>query len=123
MSGSPVLATSALLFTFLVAGPADEKTGPGFIGVQIKYGPNRNGIEVIQVINDGPADKAGMKANDLITQIAGEAVGTLADFVKTIAGHKPGDTITLKVFRDGKAQDINVTVGEGPKAEPPDKGK
>jgi S1-C subfamily serine protease len=123
MSAFPLLTASVLLPTLLVVGPADEKAGPGFIGVQIKYGPNKNGFEVVQLVDGGPADKAGMKANDVITLIDGEAVGTLSDFVTTIAGHKPGDKITLKVFRDGKAKEIAVTVGEAPKAKAPDMDK
>jgi serine protease Do len=86
--------------------------------VQIRQGQNGNGIEVVRVIEGAAADKAGLKAGDLITLIDGEAAPPLKDFVKTINERKAGDKVKLTIFRDGKTEDIKVVLGEAPK-EPP----
>jgi S1-C subfamily serine protease len=118
MSATHVLAAPALLSALLVGAPAIEKAGPGFLGVQIRLGLNGNGLEIVKVIEGAAADKAGLKAGDLITQVDGEAVGPLQDFVKMIGGHKAGDKLKVTIFRDGTTEDVKVVLGEAPK-EPP----
>jgi S1-C subfamily serine protease len=44
----------------------------------------------------------------------GKEVKTFEDLKKTLAGHKPGDNVAIKVMRDGKEQTITVTLGEAP---------
>jgi S1-C subfamily serine protease len=126
MFATQFLAAPALVSALLLGAPAIEKAGPGFLGVQIRHGLNGNGLEVVRVIEGAAADKAGLKAGDLITQLDGEAVPPLQDFVKTINGHKAGDKVKLTIFRDGKTEDIKVVLGEVPKdlpKEDPPKGK
>ena len=115
MSATHLWAAPAVLAGFLVGAPAIEKAGPGFLGVQVRVGPNGNAIEVVKPIEGGPAEKAGLKAGDLITQLDGEAVGGVQELVKSIGSHKAGDKVKLQFVRDGKAEEINVTLGEIPK--------
>ncbi len=71
-----------------------------------------NGALVAQVISDSPAEKAGIKAGDVITKIDGKMVAGAAEVKNVIGGEKPGTTVKLTVFRDKKSFDVVVTVSE-----------
>jgi putative serine protease PepD len=62
------------------------------------------------VVAGGPADKAGIKPGDVITAIDGRTITRADDLVVAIRAKAPGDTVTLTVKRDGKEQDIAVTL-------------
>jgi len=93
---------------------AEEKQG--YIGVQVKKHHDDKGATVQAVIDDGPAAKAGLKADDVITKIDGKEFETLEEFVQKVRSSKPGDKIKLTVMRDGKEKEIEVTAGEAPKS-------
>jgi S1-C subfamily serine protease len=101
---------------FAVAGPAASGNRP-YLGMAAeataKDGPN--GVMVHSVSPDGPAAKAGLKSSDRILTADGKAVKTFEELKNTLAGHKPGDQIALKVMRDGKEQTITVTLADAPK--------
>lgn len=69
-------------------------------------------VVVGEVTKDSPADKAGLKAGDVISAANGTAISTPDQLVKLVQAAKPGDKMTLSVTRDGKAQEITVTLGE-----------
>lgn len=64
--------------------------------------PTLQGAYVANVIADGAADKAGVKEGDVITQIDNTPIKTGTDLQEQIARHRPGDTVTLTVLRQGK---------------------
>jgi len=66
------------------------------------------GILVRSVIEDSPAEKAGLKAYDIITRIDGEEVSDISDLRKKLREIKEGDTITLTVLRKGKSITIKA---------------
>lgn len=69
------------------------------------------GAYIQEVIQDSPADRAGLNVGDIITKIDGkqltDANGGLAG---AIANKKVGDQITITYFREGKTQDIRVSL-------------
>ena len=75
-----------------------------------------SGIRVDSVVSGGPADKAGLKAGDVITKLDGTAVTNSNDFITAVGGHKVGDSVTLTVTPQGgsASSDIKVTLGESP---------
>jgi len=89
------------------------------------------GILVVGVISDGPADKAGIKGGYKITDINGTEIQlggdiitsadkipiqNLKDLTTYIANNKKeGDKMTLGILRDGKPQEIDVTLQAKPK--------
>lgn len=56
-------------------------------------------VRVVSVAQDGPADKAGLKANDFITAIDGVDITSMADLTSELDKHAEGDTVTLTVVR------------------------
>jgi serine protease Do len=61
---------------------------------------------------NGPADKAGIKALDIITTVDGRSIKDGDDLVNEIASRRPGSTIRLGYMRDGKPMDTTVTIGD-----------
>jgi len=73
---------------------------------------SKQGALVSDVFKDDPADKAGIKVGDIITEINGKTVKDTHDLLLTIAGLKVGQKMNLKVIRDGKEMTFQVTVAE-----------
>jgi serine protease Do len=70
------------------------------------------GALVQGVEKDGPADKAGVEAGDIITKVDGKVVERSGDLPRIIGATKPGSKSTLQLFRRGATRDVTVTVGE-----------
>lgn len=70
------------------------------------------GIYVSDITDNGPAQKAGIKKGDIVTQINGTDVKTMADLNEQKNKLKVGDKVTLKVYRSGKYTDISLTLEE-----------
>jgi serine protease DegS len=109
-----LLVPATLCCLLLGALPARADDEPGYIGVQVRAPEEGKGVVITGLISDAPADKAGIKVDDVIAEVDGKPVTELKGFVDTVRGHKPGDTITLKVLRNGKGMDIKVKVGKPP---------
>lgn len=66
------------------------------------------------VLPGSPAEKAGLREKDIITEIAGETINEKSSLISLISKHAVGEEITLKIIRDGKDQDIKVTLEAAP---------
>ena len=66
------------------------------------------------VTTGGPAAKAGLKDGDLVTAVDGKAVASYEEFTAAFQGKNAGDKVKLTVKRDGKEQEIEVTLGTRP---------
>jgi serine protease Do len=94
----------------------------GMIGVQVQPVPRdmlddfglkeRKGALVVTVTGDGPAEKAGVKAGDVIVDVNGKPVPSRDELVQTVMALKPGTTVPMKVLRDKQEKTLNVTIGE-----------
>lgn len=70
------------------------------------------GALVMQVFPNSPAAKAGLQPNDVITSFDGKNVTSAQDLVNLIQESKVGEKKKLLVYRGGKLQSIEVTIGE-----------
>ncbi|MBU6325501.1 MAG: trypsin-like peptidase domain-containing protein [Bacteroidetes bacterium] len=68
------------------------------------------GAYVSATIEEGPADKAGIKAGDIITKIDGTKVSNKAFYEEHLAYYRPGATVKFTVLRDGKEQEFSLTL-------------
>lgn len=66
------------------------------------------------VIDGSPADKAGLQEGDVITKVDGKAINESTSLSSLLGRHVPGDKATLTINRDGKTQEITVTLGTAP---------
>lgn len=63
------------------------------------------------VVSGGPADKAGLKSNDIITQVNNQDINETRPLGAIISNFSPGDEVTVKFLRDKKEQTITVKLG------------
>jgi serine protease Do len=99
-----------------------DEEGSGWLGVEIAEVtsdkskdlklPGEHGVLVERVVTDGPAAKAGLKENDVVTEINGQRVEGTAQFRRMIHEIPGGRSVQLSVWRDGRAQTLNVTLGK-----------
>ena len=71
-----------------------------------------NGVAVVKVESNSPADKAGLRKGDIITKLAGKETKTLAEFRYELYKHSPNDSIEVTYIRDGKEQKATLTLGK-----------
>jgi S1-C subfamily serine protease len=72
-------------------------------------------VVIESIVTDGPADQAGMKAGDIITEIDGQEINQSHSFLNILMfDHKPGDTVEITVLRDGEERTLTATLGERP---------
>ncbi|HZJ25463.1 MAG TPA: PDZ domain-containing protein [Acidimicrobiia bacterium] len=83
-----------------------------FLGVQTAATEDDSGVRVVDVLGDSPADDAGLEADDVITEVDGEAVETPRDLVEAIRSQDPGDEVTITYERDGDGDSVDVTLTE-----------
>ena len=103
---------------------AKGKVTRGWLGVVIQdvdknlaksFGlKDARGILVSDVQPDSPAAKAGLKQGDVILQLDGNALSDVADLRNRIALILPGKNSALTIIRDGKEQQVEVTITEQP---------
>ena len=91
--------------------------------------PMQRGVLVTGVVKNGPGDRAGLRGSqvsrdgrsitvlgDVITALDGREVKDSDELISLLsATHKPDDTVSLSVFRDGAATEIKVKLGERPR--------
>ena len=109
-----------------VQGPSvfasSDEDGGGWLGVEIgevtaekakdlKLAAQR-GVAVMDVEPDGPAAKAGLKENDVITQYDGQVVEGTVQFRRLVRETPTGRTVALVISRGGATQNVSVELGE-----------
>jgi len=72
------------------------------------------GSLVGDVVEEGPAEKAGLQRGDVIIEYDGKDVSDPSSLRNSVAGTPPGKKVTLKIMRDGKSQKVDVTIAELP---------
>ena len=94
------------------AAPANATDGlTGYAGVRLRGNDDGKEVVVDSPIKDSPADKAGLKAGDVILKVGDKAATDLDTTVKAVRAAKPGAKLDIRVNRDGKESTITVKVG------------
>ncbi|MDV7212262.1 DegQ family serine endoprotease [Azotobacter beijerinckii] len=103
---------------------ATGKVARGWLGVVIQevskdlaesFGLDKPaGALIAQVLEGSPADKGGLQVGDVILGVDGHPIVMSADLPHLVGGLKPGAKANLEVVREGKRQNIAVTVGALP---------
>ena len=117
-----------------------ESSGTAWVGIQMMdftselakaagMDESIKGVLVVQISNNSPAEKAGLRGSyksiemngesylvggDIITAVDGKTVETSAELKRIITSHEPGDEITLSINRDGKSMELPLTIEARP---------
>jgi serine protease Do len=70
------------------------------------------GALVSNVVHDSPADRAGIKAGDVIVGYEGKPINNASDLPSLVAGTPVGKTVSLQVMRGNKATPLTVAIGK-----------
>jgi S1-C subfamily serine protease len=92
---------------------ADGKIDRAWLGVSTSDTPTRDGAEVGDVTGT-PAQDAGIRPGDLITEFDGRKVTSASDLGQVVLTRKPGDTVKVVVERNGNTRTLTVKLGSRP---------
>jgi serine protease Do len=73
--------------------------------------PHESGVIITDLVENGPAAQAGLKEHDIIYRLNDTTVENGVQFCSLVQAKKPGDKVTLVVYRDGKRKTVEVTLG------------
>ena len=79
---------------------------------------NNRGILIEEVFAGGPAERAGLRVDDIILSINGEPIMQERQALLVAASTKPGDEIEVVVLRDGERFSTTVVAAERPRQQP-----
>lgn len=81
-----------------------------FLGTIPDYAEEgQSGVPLSGVVKGGPAEEAGLRGGDVMVGLAGQELGNIYDFVRTLNGLRPGETVDVTVERDGAATTLQIT--------------
>jgi len=91
-----------------------EDEPQGRIGVKLEMVEgNKDGkVVIVEVFSDSPAEKAGLKKDDVLIKVGDFAADDVNETVKEVIKNKPGTKLKLTIKRDGKEMKIEVEVGK-----------
>jgi len=78
----------------------------GNLGVSIAQSDEGNGVTVMQIMPNTAAERMGLQRRDRITSLNGEPVRSVDDFISEIRNMNPGDSVELKVTRNGNQRTV-----------------
>lgn len=119
ITSAAILLIAALgMGIFSIAG---DKDSDGFLGVYIEDLSDElrealvykgDGAFVQNVVDDSPAEKAGIEASDIIVKYGGKSVENASDLRKLIKKTKPGEEVELILVREGKEKSVTAKIGD-----------
>ena len=74
----------------------------------------RGGAVILSVVENSPAERAGLRAGDIIVEVNKESLSPDADLAECISRYDPGDTIELAIMRGGRERTLEVKLGRHP---------
>lgn len=115
-----VLAVLSLA-TLVAAASLAEAAPRGFLGVQLQEIDSAlsealdlgevEGVLVTEVVEDSPAEAAGLQRGDIITSFDGRSVRSARSLTRMVERTDVGETVTLRLLRKGKPEAIEVEIG------------
>lgn len=78
------------------------------MGLQVQDTEEGKGVKVLDVDDESPAEKAGLKEDDIITSVNGKNVNSVDELKEAVKDGKPGDTFKLNYMRNNQSQSAEV---------------
>ncbi len=92
-------------------------TNAGYLGVGLEAAEEKDptkGAKITQVMAKSAAEKAGLKVNDIVIAVGEKTIPDHETMIEIIQRFKPGESVVLKVFRDGKQVELKATLDKRP---------
>jgi putative serine protease PepD len=97
----------------LISGGKVTNSNRAYMGVQVRDGTA--GPVIVALTAGGPAATAGLKVGDIVISIGGTAIADSQTLIETVAGHRPGDKVAVKVqHQDATMSTYTVTLAQLP---------
>lgn len=113
--------TAKRIISRLIEG---KKISYGWLGITVQdlnddlvqhFGlPDKNGVLVAKVLEDGPAKRAGMKEGDIIKRVDADEIDNVRELLSAVGKSEVGKQVKVFVIRDKKNIVLNSTIGERP---------
>jgi hypothetical protein len=104
-----ILLAIACATIVLTAGEKnDAGKSPGFMGIR------SDGNKITEVVKGSPAEKAGLKAGDVLIELGGKKISESQPISSALSGKYAGDKVKAKIMRDGKKKTLTITLGKRP---------
>lgn len=84
-----------------MARKAEVKSNRAWLGIRMEASDRPRGVRVVDLVSDGPAANAGIRAGDVVVSFAGEQIEPGPDFLNRVAAVKPGTEVHLGLWRSG----------------------
>lgn len=119
-SKKTLLAAGAVLLALLIAAPVfagwlgigvDEVTASKLSALKLK---EERGVEIVSVVGDSPAAKAGLKEHDVVLEYNGQRVESVEQFQRLVRETPADRAVRLQISRDGNVQTVSATLGDLP---------
>jgi serine protease Do len=128
MNKRTLISSLLLLFLFLSVFPMTlysqgkfEKAPKGWLGIYVtdideetmtkQDLDSGNRVLISDVVEDSPAEKAGLEVDDVIISFDGKEVKGVSQFIRLVERTKPGDEMEVKIIRDKKEKTFSVRMG------------
>jgi S1-C subfamily serine protease len=98
----------------LKAGKNEAESRRPFLGIQYDQKSTKDGVELESVQPGGAAEKAGIKAHDIIVEFDGRKIAAFDDLRESILRKTPGDKVKVKVLRGEDEMEFECTLGWAP---------
>ncbi len=104
----PIETVQSVVAELLTEGRVEH----AYLGVQLTDADG--GARIVEVVNGGPADDAGLRGGDLVVRAGGEAVRSGDDLRAAVTSREPGDDLELELRRNGETEEVTVELGTRP---------
>jgi len=92
------------------------KVRRGWLGVQMDFKDGK--VQIVQVVKNSPAEKAGIRKGDFIKKINGKTIKDTGEVVKIVREFKPEQEVKMELTRENTPQSALVVIGEYGEGEP-----
>jgi putative serine protease PepD len=92
----------------------DGEVRHAYLGVQLADAEDNGGARIVEAVQGGPADDAGIRQGDVVVGAGGEDVQNGDDLRSAVNARKPGDELKLELRRDGSTRTVTVELGTRP---------
>jgi predicted metalloprotease with PDZ domain len=120
---TPLLMSLLLVFAAGTALARDKDQERGYLGVKLQNVSasmakalqlgEGEGVMINEVVDGGPAEKAGLEDGDVILKFSGQAINDYAALTKAVRAASPGDKVKIEILRGGRHKTVEVELGKG----------